>query len=425
MKRYVRQPARGEVGRHFLKERTEENSMNILVINCGSSSLKYQLIDTNAEEVLAKGLCERIGLGESVLNHTPAGREKVVLHCDMPDHEAAIKEVVKILTDKENGVIAGLDEIGAIGHRVVHGGEKFNSSVPITEAVKDALEECIPLAPLHNPPNIIGIKACEAAMPGVPQVGVFDTAFHQTMPKENYMYALPYEYYEKYGVRKYGFHGTSHKYVSERAIELLGKPAEETKVITCHIGNGGSIAAVKGGKCYDTSMGFTPLDGLVMGTRSGIVDPAVPLFLMEQENLTSKQMSDVLNKKSGLQGITGLSSDMRDVSAAAAEGNEKAVLAKKMFAARVKAYIGQYIAEMNGADAIVFTAGIGENDAKTRAMCCSDLEFLGIRIDPEKNAQRGDEFEISAADSKVKVFVIATNEELAIARDTKKLVEGK
>ena len=399
--------------------------MNILVINCGSSSLKYQLIDMNTEKVLAKGLCERIGLGESVLNHTPSGKEKVVLHCDMPDHEAAIKEVVKILTDKENGVVSSLEEIGAIGHRVVHGGEKFNSSVPITEAVKDALEECIPLAPLHNPPNIIGIKACESAMPGVPQVGVFDTAFHQTMPKENYMYALPYEYYEKYGVRKYGFHGTSHKYVSERAIALLGKPAEETKVITCHIGNGGSIAAVKGGKCYDTSMGFTPLDGLVMGTRSGIVDPAVPLFLMEQENLTSKQMSDVLNKKSGLQGITGLSSDMRDVSAAAAEGNEKAILAKNMFAARVKAYIGQYIAEMNGVDAIVFTAGIGENDAKTRMMCCSDLEALGIKLDLEKNAQRGDEFEISADDSKVKVFVIATNEELAIARDTKRLVEGK
>ncbi len=396
--------------------------MNILVINCGSTSLKYQLIDTETEKVLAKGLCERIGLADAILNHTPAGKDKVVINCDMPDHNAAIKAVVDILTDKENGVIASLSEIGAVGHRVVHGGEKFNSSVPITDAVMDALEECIPLAPLHNPPNIIGIKACQAAMPGVPQVGVFDTAFHQTMPKENYMYALPYEYYEKYGVRKYGFHGTSHKYVSGRAAALLGKPADQTKIITVHIGNGGSIAAVNGGKCVDTSMGFTPLDGLVMGTRSGVVDAAVPLFIMEQENLTSKQMSDILNKKSGLQGITGISSDMRDVSNAAAEGNERAVLAKKMFAARVKGYIGQYMATMNGADAIVFTAGIGENDKATRAACCENLEALGIKIDLAKNDKRGDEFEISADDSKVKVFVIATNEELAIARDTKDIV---
>ncbi|MBO5417394.1 MAG: acetate kinase [Clostridia bacterium] len=396
--------------------------MNILVINCGSSSLKYQLIDTDTEKVLAKGLCERIGLDDAILNHTPSGKDKVVIHCDMPDHNVAIKEVVNILTDAENGVIASLEEIGAIGHRVVHGGEKFNSSVPINDAVMAALEECIPLAPLHNPPNIIGIKACQAAMPGVPQVGVFDTAFHQTMPKENYMYAIPYEYYEKYGVRKYGFHGTSHKYVSQRAAALLGKPAEETKIITVHIGNGGSIAAVCGGKCVDTTMGFTPLDGLVMGTRSGIIDAAVPLFIMEQENLTSKQMSDILNKKSGLQGITGISSDMRDVSAAAAEGNERAILAKKMFAARVKAYIGQYMATMNGADAIVFTAGIGENDKATRAACCENLDFLGIKIDAEKNDKRGDEFVISTDDSKVKVFVIATNEELAIARDTKDIV---
>ncbi len=396
--------------------------MNILVINCGSSSLKYQLIDTDTEKVLAKGLCERIGLDDAILNHTPSGKDKVVIHCNMPDHNVAIKEVVNILTDAENGVIASLEEIGAIGHRVVHGGEKFNSSVPINDAVMAALEECIPLAPLHNPPNIIGIKACQAAMPGVPQVGVFDTAFHQTMPKENYMYAIPYEYYEKYGVRKYGFHGTSHKYVSQRAAALLGKPAEETKIITVHIGNGGSIAAVCGGKCVDTTMGFTPLDGLVMGTRSGIIDAAVPLFIMEQENLTSKQMSDILNKKSGLQGITGISSDMRDVSAAAAEGNERAILAKKMFAARVKAYIGQYMATMNGADAIVFTAGIGENDKATRAACCENLDFLGIKIDAEKNDKRGDEFVISTDDSKVKVFVIATNEELAIARDTKDIV---
>ena len=396
--------------------------MNILVINCGSSSLKYQLIDTDTEKVLAKGLCERIGLDDAILNHTPSGKDKVVIHCDMPDHNVAIKEVVNILTDAENGVIASLEEIGAIGHRVVHGGEKFNSSVPINDDVMAALEECIPLAPLHNPPNIIGIKACQAAMPGVPQVGVFDTAFHQTMPKESYMYAIPYEYYEKYGVRKYGFHGTSHKYVSQRAAALLGKPAEETKVITVHIGNGGSIAAVCGGKCVDTTMGFTPLDGLVMGTRSGIIDAAVPLFIMEQENLTSKQMSDILNKKSGLQGITGISSDMRDVSAAAAEGNERAILAKKMFAARVKSYIGQYMATMNGADAIVFTAGIGENDKATRAACCENLDFLGIKIDAEKNDKRGDEFVISTDDSKVKVFVIATNEELAIARDTKDIV---
>ncbi len=397
--------------------------MNILVINCGSSSLKYQLIDTASEKVLAKGLCERIGINDSVLNHTPYGKDKVVIKVDMPDHEVAIREVIKALTDNEIGVISGLDEIAAIGHRVVHGGEKFASSVPITEAVMNALDECTPLAPLHNPPNIVGINACTAAMPGVPQVGVFDTAFHQTMPKEAYMYALPYEYYEKYGIRKYGFHGTSHKFVAEQAAEMLGKPLEETKIITCHIGSGASIAAVMYGKSVDTSMGFTPLDGLVMGTRSGTLDPAVPLFIMEQENLTTQQMSNIMNKKSGVLGVSGVSNDTRDVWAAADAGDEKAILAKEMFFYRIKAYIGQYLAAMNGADAIVFTAGVGENDKVSRSACCKDMDFFGIKIDEEKNNIRGIQADISAADSKVKVFVIPTNEELAIARETLKLIK--
>ncbi|MBQ8828372.1 MAG: acetate kinase [Clostridia bacterium] len=397
--------------------------MNILVINCGSSSLKYQLIDTESEKVLAKGLCERIGINDSVLTHTPYGKDKVVIKCDMPDHEVAIREVIKALTDGEIGVIKGLDEIAAIGHRVVHGGEKFASSVPITDAVMNALDECTPLAPLHNPPNIIGINACTAAMPGVPQVGVFDTAFHQTMPKEAYMYALPYEYYEKYGVRKYGFHGTSHKFVAERAAQMLGKPIEETKIITCHIGSGASIAAVKYGKSIDTNMGFTPLDGLLMGTRCGTVDPAVPLFIMEQENLTTQQMNNIMNKKSGILGISDVSTDTRDVWAAAEKGDEKAYLAQQMFFYRIRAYIGQYLAAMNGADAIVFTAGVGENDKASRLACCKDMDFFGIKIDEEKNNTRGVEADISAEDSKVKIFVIPTNEELAIARETLRLIK--
>ena len=397
--------------------------MNILVINCGSSSLKYQLIDSSNENVLAKGLCDRIGIADSFIKQTVTGKDATVINVDLKDHNIAIAEVVKALTSKEHGVIESLADISAVGHRIVHGGEKFCESVIIDDEAMKAIEDCVPLAPLHNPANIIGIKACQAAMPGVPQIAVFDTAFHQTMPSEAYMYALPYEYYTKHGIRKYGFHGTSHKYVAERCAALMEKPIEDLKIITCHIGNGGSIAAVKGGKCMDTSMGFTPLDGLEMGTRSGILDPAVVLFLMENENLSSKEMNTVLNKKSGLAGVSGVSSDMRDVTAAAKEGNERAKLALDIFAYRVKSYIGQYAAVMNGVDAIVFTAGIGENDIATRFACASGLEYLGVSIDADKNNVRGGEVEISADGSKVKVFVISTNEELAIARETARLTK--
>ena len=397
--------------------------MNILVINCGSSSLKYQLIDSSNENVLAKGLCDRIGIADSFVKQTVTGKEDTVIKVDLKDHNIAIAEVVKALTSKEYGVIDSLADISAVGHRIVHGGEKFCESVIIDDTAMKAIEDCIPLAPLHNPANIIGIKACQAAMPGVPQVAVFDTAFHQTMPSEAYMYALPYEYYTKHSIRKYGFHGTSHKYVAERCAALMEKPIEDLKIITCHIGNGGSIAAVKGGKCMDTSMGFTPLDGLEMGTRSGIIDPAVVLFLMDNENLSSKDVNTILNKKSGLAGVSGVSSDMRDVTAAAKEGNERAKLALDIFAYRVKSYIGQYAAVMNGVDAIVFTAGIGENDIGMRFACASGLEYLGVTMDAEKNNVRGGEVEISADGSKVKVFVISTNEELAIARETARLTK--
>ena len=397
--------------------------MKIFVVNAGSSSLKYQLIDSSNENVLAKGLCDRIGIADSFIKQTVTGKDATVINVDLKDHNIAIAEVVKALTSKEYGVIESLADISAVGHRIVHGGEKFCESVIIDDEAMKAIEDCVPLAPLHNPANIIGIKACQAAMPGVPQVAVFDTAFHQTMPSEAYMYALPYEYYTKHGIRKYGFHGTSHKYVAERCAALMEKPIEDLKIITCHIGNGGSIAAVKGGKCMDTSMGFTPLDGLEMGTRSGILDPAVVLFLMDNENLSSKDMNTVLNKKSGLAGVSGVSSDMRDVTAAAKEGNERAKLALDIFAYRVKSYIGQYAAVMNGVDAIVFTAGIGENDIATRLACASGLEYLGVTVDAEKNNVRGGEVEISADGSKVKVFVISTNEELAIARETARLTK--
>ena len=397
--------------------------MNILVINCGSSSLKYQLIDMSNETVLAKGLCERIGIANSFLKHTPKGKDSVQIDVALPDHNTAIAEVVKVLTDKEHGVIASLSDIGAVGHRIVHGGEKFSASVIIDEQVMKVVQQCVALAPLHNPPNIIGIEACRKAMPGIQQVAVFDTAFHQTMPKESYMYALPYEYYEKYAVRKYGFHGTSHKYVSARCAELMGKPLADTKIITVHIGNGGSVTAVKGGKSIDTSMGFTPLDGVVMGTRSGIVDPAAVLYIMEKENLTCKEMNNLLNKKSGLLGISGVSSDMRDVVNAAQEGNERAQLALDIFDHRVKAFIGQYTAIMDGVDAIVFTAGIGENDGAVRGRICRGLTYLGIHLNEEANKQRGGEVEITTPDSKTKVYVISTNEELAIARETLALVK--
>lgn len=395
--------------------------MKILVINCGSSSLKYQLIDMENEEVLAKGLCERIGINDSVLNHTPGGRDKVVIKVDLPNHEVAIREVIKALTDSEIGVIKDLSEISAVGHRVVHGGEKFAGSVPVTEAVMKALNECTPLAPLHNPPNIIGIEAVTAGMPGIPQVGVFDTAFHQSMPEKAYMYALPYELYEKFGIRKYGFHGTSHKFVAERCAELMGKDVSELKIITLHIGSGASIAAVMNGKCVDTSMGFTPLDGLVMGTRCGKIDPAVITFLLKH-GYDAKEVDSILNKQSGVLGVSGVSADTRDVWAAADNGNRRAALARDMFVYRIKAYIGEYMAAMNGADAIVFTAGCGENDFYTREKVCEDMDFFGIKMDKTKNNVRGREVDLSAEDSRVKVFVIPTNEELAIARETKRLI---
>ena len=397
--------------------------MNVLVINCGSSSLKFQLIDAETENLIAKGLCERIGIEGSRLVYSPIGGEKVTIEEYMPDHTKAVQMVLDALTNEEYGVVKSLDEIGAVGHRLVHGGEKFACSTLVTDEVIEAIKECNDLAPLHNPANLIGIDACRKLMPNVPMAGIFDTAFHQTMPSEAYMYALPYEYYTKHGIRKYGFHGTSHKYVAERCAALMEKPIEDLKIITCHIGNGGSIAAVKGGKCMDTSMGFTPLDGLEMGTRSGILDPAVVLFLMDNENLSSKDMNTVLNKKSGLAGVSGVSSDMRDVTAAAKEGNERAKLALDIFAYRVKSYIGQYAAVMNGVDAIVFTAGIGENDIATRLACASGLEYLGVSVDADKNNVRGGEVEISADGSKVKVFVISTNEELAIARETARLTK--
>jgi len=399
--------------------------MKVLVINAGSSSLKYQLIDMDSVTVLAKGLCERIGIEGSNLQHKNLVKgvaEKI--EKPMKDHADAIQMVIDALVNAEYGVITSMSEIGAVGHRVVHGGEFFADSYVIDGKVLEALKMCIPLAPLHNPPNIIGIEACEKIMPGVPQVGVFDTAFHQTMPAEAYMYALPYEYYEKYKIRKYGFHGTSHKYVSMEVAKMLGKAPEDINVITCHLGNGSSVSAVKGGKCIDTSMGFTPLDGVVMGTRTGFMDPAVVTFLMENENLTAKEVDNVMNKKSGVFGVSGISSDFRDLSAASAEGNERAQLALDMFAYSVKKLIGSYAAALGKVDAIVFTAGIGENVSDIRTQITSGLEFMGVKIDEEKNSKRGEALDISTADATVKTFVIPTNEELMIALDTKRLVEG-
>lgn len=396
--------------------------MKILVINTGSSSLKYQLIDMLNEAVLAKGLCDRIGIDGSFVKHTKTGSDTVVIEKDLTNHKAAIKEVIKALTDKTIGVIADMSEISAVGHRVVHGGEKFHASVIIDEKVMQAIKDCVELAPLHNPPNITGIEACRNIMPGTPMIAVFDTAFHQTLPKYAYLYALPYEIYEKYSIRKYGFHGTSHKYVAQRAAKILGKPLEELKLISCHLGNGASICAIKNGKSVETSMGFTPLDGLAMGTRSGTLDPAVVKFLMENEKMSPKEVDEYLNKKSGILGISGVSSDFRDIDAAVEEGNERAQLAIDIFCYRVKKYIGEYAAVMNGVDAVIFTAGIGENNEIVRKNVLSDLDFLGIKIDLEKNNIKGKEHDISAADAKVKTLVIPTNEELAIARETLKLV---
>ena len=396
--------------------------MNILVINCGSSSLKFQLINSESEGVLAKGLCERIGI-DGKLTYQPEGGEKTTSDKAMPTHTEAIQFVIDALTDEKTGVVKSLDEINAVGHRVVHGGEKFASSVVIDDEVLKAIEECNDLAPLHNPANLIGINACRELMPGVPMVAVFDTAFHQTMPSKAYMYGLPYEYYEKYKVRRYGFHGTSHSFVSKRVAELVGKAYDETKTIVCHLGNGASICAVENGKSVDTSMGLTPLEGLVMGTRSGDIDPAIMEFLAKKENLDIAGLMNVLNKKSGVYGLSNnLSSDFRDLSEAAADGNEIAELALDVFAYRVAKYVGSYTAAMNGVDNIVFTAGIGENSAIVRTMVCKYLGYLGIEIDEELNGKRGQEIIISTPESKVKLLVGPTNEELAIARETVALV---
>lgn len=397
--------------------------MKILVINAGSSSLKYQLISMEDQVVMAKGLCEKIGLEGSRIKCKPANGEEVIIESPMKDHSDAIKLVIAALMNEEYGVISSMDEISAVGHRVVHGGELFSGSVLITDEVKKALEQCTPLAPLHNPANLIGIAACEQGMPGVPQVAVFDTAFHQTMPKEAYMYALPYELYEKHKIRRYGFHGTSHRYVSAKAAELLGKPVEELKIITCHLGNGSSITAVNGGKSVDTSMGFTPLEGVVMGTRSGSLDPAILTYLMNQENMDAKAIDTLLNKESGLQGISGVSSDFRDLSAAIDAGNERAKLAVDMFYYSVKKYIGAYAAAMGGVDAVVFTAGIGENNCEGRLEITKGLEFMGIKVDPEKNSKRGVALDVSAEGATVRTLVIPTDEEMMIAMDTLELTK--
>ena len=398
--------------------------MNILVINAGSSSLKYQLFDMETKEIKAKGLCERIGIdGKFTYKPQLEGKEALnAIDVAMPTHSEAIQAVLNALVDEKNGVVASMKEIDAVGHRVLHGGQKFSESVLINEPVIEAIKECIPLGPLHNPANLMGIEACAAVMPGVPQVAVFDTAFHQSMPKSSYMYAIPYEMYEKYGIRRYGFHGTSHRYVSGQAAELLGG-AEGTKIITCHLGNGSSMAAVKDGKCFDTSMGLTPLEGVPMGTRSGSIDPAIVEVIANNEGMTPSQVLNMLNKKSGVMGLSGVSSDFRDLDNAAAEGNERAQLALDVFAYSVKKYIGSYAAALGGCDAIVFTAGLGENSPEMRAKIASGLEYMGIEIDLEKNAKRGT-VDITGANSKVKVFVIPTNEELVIAMDTEAIVKA-
>ena len=394
--------------------------MNILVINCGSSSLKYQLIDMTNEDVLCKGLVERIGIEGSVLTHKING-EKFVVEEEMKDHKKALELVLEQLLHKDHGAIKSLDEISAVGHRVVHGGEKFNDSVVVNDEVLSEIRACIELAPLHNPANIMGIEAIQELMKDTPNVVVFDTAFHQTMPMENYLYALPYEYYEKYAVRRYGFHGTSHNFVSKRAAEILGKKREDLRIITCHLGNGSSMAAIDHGKVIDTSMGLTPLEGVCMGTRSGDIDPAIIPFIMDKENLDAQGISDMLNKKSGVLAISGVSSDFRDIEAEAEKGNKRAKVALDQFANRVRKYIGAYATQMGGVDVIVFTAGVGENSIEMREDIMSKLEFLGTKIDKEKNNVRGKEAIISTDDSKVVAITVPTNEELMIARDTLRL----
>ncbi len=396
--------------------------MNVLVINCGSSSLKYQVINSETEGVLAKGQCERIGI-DGRLVYEPAGGEKEITQAAMPTHKQAIQIVIDALTNEKTGIIKSLDEIGAVGHRIVHGGEKFAASAIITDEMIETVEACSDLAPLHNPANLIGVRACQELMPHTPMVGVFDTAFHQTMPKEAYLYGVPYEYYEKYAVRKYGFHGTSHSYVSKRAAAVLDKPYESLKTIVCHLGNGASVCAVKNGQSVDTSMGLSPLEGLVMGTRSGDIDPSAVEFIAKKEHLDLSGVLNVLNKKSGVMGLSGVSSDFRDIEAAEQAGNERAATAQQVFNYRVIKYIGAYAAAMNGVDCICFTAGVGENNGVLRKQICENLAYLGIQIDDEANSKRGEETVISTPDSKVKVLVIPTNEELAIARETVALVK--
>ena len=398
--------------------------MNILVINCGSSSLKFQFIDSETEKCIAKGICERIGIEGSQITYTPAGGEKEQTVTPMPDHTEAIRLVLEALTNEKTGVVKSLDEIGAVGHRIVHGGEKFAASTIITDEVMKAIEECNDLAPLHNPANLIGINACKKLMPATPMVAVFDTAFHQTMPEEAYMYGLPYEYYEKYKIRRYGFHGTSHSYVSRKAAEVLGKKYEDLKIIVCHLGNGASVSAVKNGKCVDTSMGLTPLEGLIMGTRSGDIDPAIMEFIAHKEGKDIDEIMTVLNKKSGVYGLSNnLSSDFRDLEDGYNRGDEHCIRTMNTYCYRVAKYIGSYVAAMNGVDVICFTAGIGENAPLVRSLVCEHLGFMGVSIDEDANHKRGEEIAISTPDSKTTVMVIPTNEELAIARETVSLVK--
>ena len=397
--------------------------MIILVVNTGSSSLKYQLINMNDNTVLAKGLCERIGL-DGHMNYKANGETIFDKDVALPDHGVALQLVIDALTDKEHGVISDMSEINAVGHRVVQGGNRYDKSVLITDEVKKAIEEFAVLAPLHNPPALIGINACEKVLPNAPGVAVFDTSFHQTMPEESYLYAIPMEYYDKYHIRKYGAHGTSHRFVTERCIELCGGKAENLNIITCHLGNGSSISAVKGGKCYDTTMGLTPLDGLVMGTRSGTIDPTVVSFIYEQTGMSVGEVINMLNKKSGLLGVSGISGDVRDICNAEAEGNHRAHIAREMLLKSVRHYVGAYAAELGKVDAIVFTAGIGENDAELREKVCDYLGFMGVKIDKAKNDCRGKELEISTPDSSVKVFIIPTDEELMIAKDTEAIVKA-
>lgn len=396
--------------------------MKILVLNCGSSSLKYQLIDMESEEVLAKGLCERIGQDGAVLTHKPEGKDKYVKETAMPDHQVAVQLVLDALMDAKHGVITDSKEIGAVGHRVLHAGQKYSQSIVVDEKVKAVIRECFPLGPLHNPANLIGIEACEKALPGTPNVAVFDTAFHQTMPPKAYMYAVPYNWYEDYDIRRYGFHGTSHAFVSARAIEFAGLDPENSKVIVCHLGNGSSISAVLNGKCIDTSMGLTPLEGLPMGTRSGDIDPAIVQFVANKEGKTVDEMLNILNKKSGMLAVSGRSSDFRDLNDGMDNGDERCKLALEIFCYKVAKYIGSYIAALHGVDAIAFTAGVGENDNVVRKMVMEYFDYMGIKLDEEENNKRGDDRYISTSDSSVKVLVIPTNEELRIARETQELV---